>query len=110
MMNLKLNYHASRKRWLIDDDDDDDDDQQSSITQRRRLRMSSESETVDYDNDEMDYPDWAEDHDSCDDERDDNFFYAFLCIFYPGTMTTHAESINSDLQHGLDRRLRHTQH
>ena len=22
----------------------------------------------------------------------------FLCIFYPGTMTTHAESINSDLQ------------
>ena len=28
--------------------------------------------------------------------------------FYPGTMTTHAESINSDLQHGLDRRLRHT--
>ena len=31
-------------------------------------------------------------------------------IFYPGTMTTHAESINSDLQGGLDRRLRHTQH
>ena len=26
----------------------------------------------------------------------------------PGTMTTHAESINSDLQRGLDRRLRHT--
>ena len=25
-------------------------------------------------------------------------------------MTTHAESINSDLQHGLDRHLRHTQH
>ena len=24
-------------------------------------------------------------------------------------MTTHAESINSDLQRGLDRRLRHTQ-
>ena len=31
--------------------------------------------------------------------------------FCPGTMTTHAaESINSDLQRGLDRRLRHTQH
>ena len=29
--------------------------------------------------------------------------------FYPGTMTTHAESINSDLQRGLDRRLRHTE-
>ena len=28
----------------------------------------------------------------------------------PGKMTTHAESINSDIQHGLDRRLRHTQH
>ena len=28
--------------------------------------------------------------------------------FCPGTMTTHAESINSDLQRGLDRRLRHT--
>ena len=27
--------------------------------------------------------------------------------FYPGTMTTHAESINSDLQRVLDRRLRH---
>ena len=35
------------------------------------------------------------------------FFNAFLCR---GTMTTHAESINSDLQRGLDRRLRHTQH
>ena len=34
-------------------------------------------------------------------------FYAFFC---PGTMTTHAESINSDLQRGLDRRLRHTEH
>ena len=30
--------------------------------------------------------------------------------FNPGTMTTHAESINSDLQRGLDRHLRHTQH
>ena len=28
--------------------------------------------------------------------------------FYPGRMTTHAESINSDLQRGVDRRLRHT--
>ena len=27
--------------------------------------------------------------------------------FCPGTMTTHAESINSDLQLGMDRRLRH---
>ena len=31
----------------------------------------------------------------------------FCCCFCPGTMTTHAESINSDLQRGLDRRLRH---
>ena len=30
--------------------------------------------------------------------------------FCPGTMTIHAESINSDLQRGLDRRLRHIQH
>ena len=30
--------------------------------------------------------------------------------FCPGTITTHAETINSDLQRGLDRRLRHTQH
>ena len=28
--------------------------------------------------------------------------------FCPGTMTTQAESINSDLQRGLDRRLRDT--
>ena len=27
--------------------------------------------------------------------------------FCPGTITSHAESINSDLQRGLDRRLRH---
>ena len=33
----------------------------------------------------------------------------FLCIFCPGTMATHAKSINSDLQRGLGRRLRHTQ-
>ena len=33
------------------------------------------------------------------------FFFMYFC---PATMTTHAESINSDLQHGLDRRLRHT--
>ena len=34
-------------------------------------------------------------------------FFLFL-HFCPGTMTAHAESINSDLQRGLDRRLRHT--
>ena len=33
------------------------------------------------------------------------FFFMHFC---PETMTTHAESINSDLQRGLDRRLRHT--
>ena len=39
-----------------------------------------------------------------------DFFYLFLFMhFCPGTMTTHAESINSDLQRGLERRLRHTQ-
>ena len=39
------------------------------------------------------------------------FFYIFSYAFFcPGTITTHAESINSDLQCGLDRRLRHTQH
>ena len=32
------------------------------------------------------------------------FFYAFFC---PGTITTHAESTNSALQRGLDRRLPH---
>ena len=39
--------------------------------------------------------------------------YVFILLFMhfcPGTMTTHAESINSDLQRGLDRGLRHTQH
>ena len=41
--------------------------------------------------------------------RSTGFFILFM-HFYPGTMTTHAESINSDLQRGLDRRLRHTQH
>ena len=35
--------------------------------------------------------------------------FVFFMHFYPGTMTTHAESINSDLQRGLDIRLRHTQ-
>ena len=35
-----------------------------------------------------------------------NFFFMHFC---PGTVTTHAESINSDLQRGLDRRLRHIQ-
>ena len=38
------------------------------------------------------------------------FLVFYLCIFCPGTMTTDAESINSDLQRGLDLRLRHTQH
>ena len=36
--------------------------------------------------------------------------HPYIHTFCPGTMTTHAESINSDLQRGLDRRLRHTQH
>ena len=35
------------------------------------------------------------------------YLFMDLC---PGTMTTHTESINSDLQRGLDTRLRHTQH
>ena len=39
-----------------------------------------------------------------------NSLYSFFMHFCPGTMTTHAESINSDLQRGLDRRLQHTQH
>ena len=37
-------------------------------------------------------------------------FFVFFTHFCPGTITTHAVSINSDLQRGLDRRLRHTQH
>ena len=32
----------------------------------------------------------------------------FFMHFCPGTKTIHADSINSDLQRGLDRRLRHT--
>ena len=36
-----------------------------------------------------------------------NFLFMHFC---PGTMTTHADSINSDLQRGVERRLRHTQH
>ena len=37
--------------------------------------------------------------------------HVYFCMhFCPGTMTTHAESIDSDLQRGLDRRLRNTQH
>ena len=32
----------------------------------------------------------------------------FFMRFCPGTMTTHAESINSDLQRGLDRCLQQT--
>ena len=39
-----------------------------------------------------------------------SFFLFFLMHFCPGSMTSYAESINSDLQRGLDRRLRHTQH
>ena len=40
-----------------------------------------------------------------------NVFNFFLYMhFCSGTMTTHAQSINSDLQRGLERRLRHTQH
>ena len=39
------------------------------------------------------------------DEAKDSFSSIHFC---PGTMTTHAESIHSDLQRGLDRRLRHT--
>ena len=35
-----------------------------------------------------------------------HFFFMHFC---PGTMTTHAESTNSDLQRGLGRHLRHTQ-
>ena len=38
------------------------------------------------------------------------FFLLLFMHFCPGTITTHAESINSDLQRGLDRRLRHIQH
>ena len=42
------------------------------------------------------------------------FFFVFCFVlfmhFCPGTITTHAESINSDLQRGLDRRLRHIRH
>ena len=38
------------------------------------------------------------------------FFIFFIYAFLSRTMTTHAESINSDLQRGLDRHLRHTQH
>ena len=39
------------------------------------------------------------------------YIYIYLFMhFYPETMTTQAELINSDLQRGLDRHLRHTQH
>ena len=38
------------------------------------------------------------------------YIYFLFMHFCPGTITTHAESINSDLQRGLDRRLRHIQH
>ena len=50
----------------------------------------------------------------CSDQKDHSYFRLFYFIFFmhfcPGTITTHAESINSDLQRGLDRRLRHIQH
>ena len=39
-----------------------------------------------------------------------SFFFFFFYGFLSRTMTTHAESINSDLQRGLDRHLRNTQH
>ena len=35
-------------------------------------------------------------------------YASFFMHFSPGAMTTHAESINSNLQRGLDRGLRHT--
>ena len=38
------------------------------------------------------------------------FFGGGVMHFCPETITTHAESINSDLQRGLDRRLQHIQH
>ena len=41
----------------------------------------------------------------------DDIFLIFLFMhFCPGTITTQVKSINSDLQLGLDRHLRHTQH
>ena len=45
-----------------------------------------------------------------DDDGSDltDFIDYFFMHFCPETITTHAESINSDLQHGLDRRLRRT--
>ena len=43
--------------------------------------------------------------------RSDQVFFSFLFMhFCPGTMTTHADSINSDLHRGLHRRLRHIEH
>ena len=36
------------------------------------------------------------------------FIFYFFMHFCPGTMITYADSINSDLQRGLNRRLRHT--
>ena len=40
----------------------------------------------------------------------DIILFLLFMHFCPGTMTTHAESINSDLQRGLEKRLPHTQH
>ena len=42
-------------------------------------------------------------------DLEQGYLRVFFMHFCPGTMTTHAESINSDLQRGLDRHLRHTQ-
>ena len=37
------------------------------------------------------------------------YIYFFICAFFhPGTMASQAESINPDLQRGMDRRLLHT--
>ena len=41
----------------------------------------------------------------CQRQQTENNFVVHFC---PWTMTIHAKSINSDLQRGLDRRLRHT--
>ena len=43
-------------------------------------------------------------------DSDKCFIFFNFMHFCPETMTTHAESMNSDLQRGLDRRLRRTQH
>ena len=42
-------------------------------------------------------------------KKSSDFNAVFFMHFRPRTMTTYVESINSDLQRGPDRRLRHTQ-